>query len=198
MSQIQQASWEAERLAAYNNYAWVSKTECTAKKRHATLSAAIRINLKQNSRSFEQQIRQNGTHRNLTAVYLCPHCSYYHNGGNYKPLISYRMLVVCRRPVAGGLSSSGSTPLTRRARLRWNNRIAANSDREAFDLINSSGFAKSNLPEPQTTLYWINNIVLPAEEAILWLLKQRLSIIEWFILDSKSAAPLDLNDYITL
>ena len=106
------------------------------------------------------------------------------------------MLVVCWCPINGNLVSTGSTPSSRHARSCWNSRVVANADREAFDLLNSSGFSRDNFPKPQTTLYWIDRIVLPAQEAMHWLLKKRLPGIEWFILDPQSAVPIDLNDYV--
>lgn len=196
MSKFSRNRWIQEKCSPYNNYSWVANTKCAGKRQHSSLSQALRLNINRDSRTLARNLKQTGTHRSLTAPYLCPHCGYYHNGGSYHPLNYYRMLVICSQPIIGQLTSSGSTPLTRRARSRWNTRIPASSDPVAHRLLGSSGYTQVHLPTPSLSLYWMEKIILPGEDALFWLLKSRESFIQWYIQDVASAIPVDLNQYV--
>ncbi len=188
-------SWLQQTAQSYNNFAWVKNTQCSGKVRFRSVSHALKTNLAKDHKSFRRSLADGGVHRSLTAVYLCPHCGHYHNGGRYKQLFTVDILVICSKPIIGKLASTGSTPSSRRARSLWDNRKIADNDAKAHRALINSGYAKANLPHPELTLYWMYDVVLPAEEAVLWLLKTRLPDIEWFVPNELTSKPIDLYEY---
>lgn len=179
----------------YNNYSWVKNTKCDTKQRHGSLTLALKTNLRANHFKMQQALTEKGEFRPITAPYLCPHCGYFHNGGNYRPLSTCRVLVICTQTPSKKLASTGSTPLTRRSRYTWNTRTLATSDMMAIQLLIRSGYTRSFEPTDDMQLYWLNDVVLPAEESLFWLLQQRVSAIHCYILDDKSSAAINLNNY---
>lgn len=187
--------WSQQTAQPYNNFAWVKNTRCLGKTRFRSISHALKTNLAKDHKKFRADLARKGEHRSLTAVYMCPHCGHYHNGGRYRQLFTVDVLVVCSHSIVGKLVSTGFTPNSRRARVLWDNRQNCSHNPNTRCVLQDSGYTLEHLPHPNLELYWIYGVVLPAEEATLWLLKKRIEGIQWYIPDQSTKRPINLNDY---